>query len=327
MQPGSPLIHSGKLCGNHMEFLLSCLIIMPRLRRQAKRAGRMIRRRAKRSGLGGTMAPMNQSAIVVETIDLNVGDPSATSAINTGLAPNTVYGQSFCLAQFHRAQSVAQSYRWYKPLEVMYEYTPRFNTFQQETGTNFAIPYFFSSMNRTGDNSFTANTLNPEQDFESQGSKPRTFTKKIVIKYKPNWLQPGLILNQNSTSPTGAFTGLQQLGATTCSKYLPCPNPTTQNVLTVPLTRPQYTGSGINVFQPGEVEYVGAGGNATSNASINTNGVYFYGHNVILAQLGAGIDGRIADVRVTVKWHFKNPARNPYTITGPRDPPVEVPTE
>ena len=298
---------------------------MPRrLRRQARKPARKIRRRVPR-GVGSTMAPMNQSATVVETIDLNVGDPSQLSLINAGLNPNTVYGQSFCLAQFHRAQSVAQSYRWYYPVEVMYEYTPRFNVFQEGTGaTGSAIPYFFSTMNRTGDSSFTTPTLNPEQDFESQGAKPRTFTKKIVIKYKPNWLQPGLILQIKDTTSTGLLTSVQQLGASACFKYLPCPNPPTQNVLGVPLTRPQYSGSGINVFNPGEIAYVGSGTNATSNASINTNGIYFYGHNVVLAQNGAGTDGRVADVRVTVKWHFKNPARNPYTIDGPRDPPPVV---
>jgi len=147
---------------------------MPARRQRNRRVRRVARRKAgkrvaKRSGT-------SQYAKITETY--------AFTDINPGLN----YNFDFNLSQFIRASQLAPNFKWYKAAKVTWTIEPLYNTFQDGTaGTEVTMPYYYSVMNRTQDNSQLLLT-----DFQAMGCKPKKMISKQVKKNRQNWFSGGL---------------------------------------------------------------------------------------------------------------------------------------
>lgn len=278
---------------------------MPRRAVRKARKARRAPRRNRKSRVPRSLNPMNQSATIVETIDV------------TGFIAQQVYPSAINLAQFPRSTLVAANFKWYKCVSIEYKYTPRYNTFQEQgTGStnNSSVPYVYTIMNRTQDSLAPAVTpLMGRQFMESMGAKPRTFTKAFTLRYKPNWCSPGLISLQSTSFLTGntsnpnqnAYTNLVQNGLKAEYGWINCPN----------FVAPQTGLSAINAFEapingpPGMVS-----GPASSIYPVY-NGHYFY----VQQRQQGGVDPDVCDLQITAKWVFKHPGG--FATDAPRDPP------
>nr|WAE42250.1 MAG: capsid protein [Cressdnaviricota sp.] len=279
--------------------------------RHARRPGRRPRRHHKKQGVPRSLNPMNQHAEIIETVDF--GQQTA----------NGLFGATFTLAQFPRAQMVATAYKWYKPVECVWEYTPLYNTYQDAptgaTASATSVPTFFSIMNRTQDSRSVAGAINGLDYIESMGAKPRMFTKKITLSYKPNWCSPGLatyqLQNQQASSPPfPVVTGFSQAGLKAEFAWLQGPNRVDKSITTQvsPGTSPDAQAS-LPISGLADGTFIGGNPDFPSNyfnpqmATTLTNLVVFNGHEVYIRQDSVGLSDVIADVRLIVKWAFKHP--------------------
>lgn len=242
------------------------------------------------------MNPLSQRASCIETI----------SAFP--VAANTVLTQdSFMLGQFPRASSLAALYKFYKAEYVEWEYTPQYNTFQDDINdTNQQIPYMYTIMNRTQDANIVpfAQTV---QYFQSQGVTPKKFTSKVVIRYKPNWCSPGLIMQRLNPNPNTPFLdGIASSGHKIEYGWLASPDtgstgrPST--TMTIVNPDPQTFPAGFNIPQSfplstvynGHVTFFSQGPNFTTSQKVGT-------------------------LVCRVKWAFKQPG-----FLAPTPPPTSV---
>lgn len=97
---------------------------------------------------------------------------------------NTDVNYQFNISQFDRAKAIAQNFKFYRAKRVVWTLLPEYNVFQTGAG-QVSMPQMSFIMNRTGDN--TAWTV---AEYDAQGAVPTTFSKKRVIAYKPNLVQP-----------------------------------------------------------------------------------------------------------------------------------------
>jgi hypothetical protein len=279
---------------------------MPRKIHRRLRKARKVRGRARKGRVHRSLNPQNQFATTIETYEYG------------SFNANTLENFTFSLANFPRSQAVAACYKWYKPVEVLWEYTPLYNTFQdQQTSVGTSVPSFFSVMNRTQDSRSPAGVPNQLAFVESQGAKPRTFTKKITLKYKPNWCSPGLMAVQTDPIPNSAPTfysmvNVMSMGLKAEYAWLQGPNRVDPAIASI------QTGTalpGAQASQP-TVDFASVnmvGGDMPPNfhnpyiASNMTNTTVFNGHDAFIRQDNTGQSTLIADVRVIVKWAFKNP--------------------
>lgn len=284
---------------------------MPR-RRAAKRARRVGRKgRKPRVPRPVSMNPQNQFATSLETINF------------ASITDNSLYQHSFNLGQFPRSSAIAACYKWCRPVEVCYEYTPLYNTFQESTsgGAGVTVPLFFSYMNRTGDTRVPSTPAKQLAWIQSTGTRARTFNKKIVLKYKPNWLSSGLLTYADDTS-TNHVNRLITMGAKAEFGWIPCPSAIPQAVteagayaLEVP----------VQAYKPDAIPADLGGLEATTGSTavapvgIITNGVNYQGHYTYIRQAVEGTTRGVAELRITVKWEFKNPMPQ-YYLLEVRDP-------
>lgn len=253
-----------------------------------------------------TMNPQNQHATSLETFSF------------AALTDNSLYQHSFNLGQFPRSSAIAACYKWYRPVEVCYEYTPLYNTFQESTsgGAGVTVPLFFSYMNRTGNMNTPSTPAKQLEWILSTGTRAKTFNKKIVLKYKPNWLSSGL-LTYTDDPVTNTVNRLVSMGAKAEFGWLPCPNFVPEGVtqdgayaLEVPAQayRPDTVPADLDTGSPPLVP-----------VGVATNAVNFQGHYTFIRQAVEGATRGVAELRITVKWEFKNP--NPqYYLLEVRDP-------
>jgi len=261
-------------------------------RKPRRKARKVVRRRVPR-GIGN---PQRQSATIIESFDV---DGELTANFSIGL-------NAFSLGQFPRALQVAQFYKYYKAVMVEYEYTPYFNTFDG-TASSGTIPYFYSIMNRTQDAQAPPSGGLLEQWCQSQGAKPRPFSKKIVIRYKPNWCAPGLIMERTQT---GGINGIATAGIQAKYGWVASPNnagaPGLTNTTQQPFT------ANATTFPAGFVM-----------AQNFPQAVVYNGHTHFLTTGPVNTPPiKVGNLVVRVKWAFKNP--NPYGYTPPPPPPEEV---
>lgn len=276
--------------------------------RRARNGKQLKPRRAKRAALkmrrvkSVSMNPMNQFATSLETVNFST------------ITDNSLYQHSFSLAQFPRSSAIGACYKWCRPVEVCYEYTPLYNTFQEQTtgSSGVTVPLFFSYMNRTGNIKAPATPQYQLPWLLSTGTKPRIFNKKIVIKYKPNWLSSGLLTAKSSDT---GVTSLVSMGAKAEYGWVPCPDYVPQAV----------TEAGQYALDPPSQAYVpdtipaDTTGTLDSAVVVSTNGVNYQGHYTFIRQAVEGSTQAVAELRITVKWEFKNP--NPqYYLLQVRDP-------
>jgi len=241
---------------------------------------------------------MSQQASIIETLDLG----------NVLTSNNSIQLATFTLAQFNRALQVSQFYKWYKAEYVEWEYLPFADTYQDGATTGASVPYFYSIMNRTQDLTAPSSSAGLAQWVEGQGAIPRKFIKKIVIRYKPNWCAPGLIMNRLENTPS-SVNGIGMQGMTPHYGWLA--SPMSAGVAgSVQTTRP------IIPPYPGSVP---AGFTETQDFP---QGVVYNGHMVYIDQF-TGQGERICKAVLRVKWVFKNPAAY-YVAPPPGEPAPEV---
>ena len=250
---------------------------MPRSRNTKKRAPRRARKVRRGRARQGSKA---QTARIIETIDF------------TDLNPGVNYNFNFNLSQFVRASQLAPNFKWYKAAKVTWQVEPLYNTFQDgTTGGEVTMPYMYSVMNRTQDN-----TLLNLNDFQAMGCKPNKLISKKTMTYRPNWCSGGLNI-QLADVTKGLLTEVPQLGLKAQYSYLACPRITTgfpnPNVVTLSPAAPD------TIIPPG------VSGIMAKNW---VNAVVYNGHSVYIDQgVPTGTLQPCAKVVATVEWHFKDP--------------------
>jgi len=235
------------------------------------------RKAVKKSSIPRGMNDAGQLARIKETISF------------TDLNPNVGYNFVFNLSQFQRASALAPNFKWYKATHVEWTIEPLYNTFQDgTTGAEVSVPYMFTTMNRTQDNSSLGFA-----DMKAMGCKPQKLTGKKVIKYTPNWCSPGL--NMILSNGLGTFRDVVSAGLKEQYGYLQSPN----------LNRGDEVPSVEQPITPYQAAPLAPGFAA---GQILTNQVIYNGHNVWVDQaVSTGTLQPVARVSCTVHWHFKGP--------------------
>lgn len=248
---------------------------------------------------------MNQKASCIEVI------AQGPCAANTFLEQN-----AFSIGEFPRASRLASLYKFYKADYVEWEYTPQYNTFQDDLAeSNQQIPYMYSIMNRTQDANIvpTAQTV---QFMQSMGVSPKKFTNKVVIRYKPNWCSPGLIMQRLNPNPSTPFLdGIASSGLRANYGWLASPD-------TDPLGNPSTT---MSVVDPASSTFP-AGFNIPQNFPGST---VYNGHLTFFTQGPAfTTKQQVGSVVCRVKWSFKQPSYLAVIPPSSVDvPEVAQPTE
>lgn len=240
--------------------------------RRVPRRGRKVARRGRKS--------VKQIARIVETIDF------------TDINPGVNYNFNFNLSQFLRASQLAPNFKWYKAAKVTWTLEPLYNTFQDgTTGGEVSMPYMYSVMNRTQDN--TILNLN---DFQAMGCKPVKLTTKKVMAYRPNWCSAGL--NAQLYDPiTQNYRQTPQLGLKAQYSYLASP----RAVVNFPTPT-------TVAMQPAAPDSSNTSGLIGNVAQVWTNAVVYNGHSVLIDQaVSTGFIQPVCKVVATVEWHFKDP--------------------
>lgn len=264
-----------------------------RIRRRPRR--RVARRGARR--IPRSLVPKSpQMARIKETIQF------------VDFLPNTSYLCAFNLAQFERANALALYFRWIKPAKVTWQFEPLYNTYQ-ESGTVGVyapgVPYFYYAMNRTQDAHIY--TLS---DLQAQGSKPKKFSSKITISYKPNWCSPGLIVQGQTNN---SVIGLRNTGLKPEYGWTQSSNSSADNSANMDPAIPSTIDG--NTFNP----QTGLTPDMTGNLS---NQVLYNGHDIFISQPN-GIDTqRVCRCTCTVEWIFKDP-NNATGVAQERAQPVQ----
>jgi len=272
------------------------MAIRNRLRRPARRLRRAARKQ-RRSGVPRSLRvnPQNQGATVIETIVV-----TAACVTNSQVALNF-----FDISQFPRAQQTAALFKFYKAEVCEWEYQPRYNLYATG-GTGATVPYMYSAMNRTQDAAIGLGPATAQQFMTSQGAIPRKFTNKITIKYRPNWVSPGLIAARVNPG-TNDLNGVGTAGVRTNYGWLACPD----NV---------YTAGSVNT-----VMSMGQPGTSMPNlftiAQNFPQAAQYNGHYTWFDDSAVSEQNPCGDIVLRVKWVFKNPA---FFVTGPRAEPPET---
>jgi len=265
---------------------------------------RIARRKPARKGKGNrrgrvprslNVNPQKQGASIIETIVVK-----ASAVANSQVGINI-----FDLSMFNRASQCATLYKFYKADYCEWEYQPRYNLYS--TGGVATAPYMYMAMNRTQDASTGLGLADAQQFMTSQGAIPSLFTKKKVIRYRPNWCSPGLIAQRFDLTNTNV-TGIASSGVRVNYGWLSSPDNA-------------YTAGSVNT-----VQFIASGANPTPlpngylQASNLPMAVQYNGHYTWFDDSGTD-NNVVGDIVLRVKWSFKNPGF--YTV-GPREPPPEV---
>ena len=258
-----------------------------RVKRRTVRKARRVSRR--KGGKKKSLSPMSQYAKIVETIEF------------TELDADSPYQNTFFLAQFYRATTLAKNFQFYKAAKVKWEYMPFYNTFQEgnSTGT-VGKPQMYFIMNRDQD-PYWSNRAPADALFsmQSSGVDPVPFTTNREIIYKPNWCSPGLSALTFATvadpqgQPVKAVSNVISLGLKKQFGWLATPD------------KDAYFAPGQ--YNPVE-DFVAYAPGVTAAPTANA-GVIYNGHNIYISQEGEP-DTPVCKIVCTVEWHFKGPKNN-----------------
>jgi len=142
------------------------------------------------------------------------------------------------------------------------------------------------------------------QALEAQGAVARTFVKKIVVSYKPNWCQAGAqMVAYTGTPPNTAVTLLTTLNNTPSFKKVACPN---WSITGQPNRAAVYE------------DYNGANGNTQGDMPA-THGEWcvWGGHLDFIRQAVSQPNEQLYTLECSVDWEFTEPN---FIVAGPRDP-------
>ena len=268
-----------------------------RARRPARKGKGKRRSRVPRSL---NVNPANQGATIIETI---VVKAAAVANAQVGL-------NIFDLSMFGRAKQAATLFKFYKADWCEWEYAPRYNLYTTLGGPS--QPYMYHAMNRTQDATIGLGPGTAQQFMTSQGAVPRRFNTKVVIRYRPNWCSPGLIMQrQDSVPPSNVVTGIGMAGLRVNYGWLASPDN-------------QYTPGSVNtqMYLAGPDVSGGAVPNAFLMSAPNFPiATQYNGHYTWFDDVGTDANP-CGDIVLRVKWSFKNPG---FFVTGPRaEPPLDL---
>lgn len=244
-------------------------------KRAIKRGARRLRIRRNPQQTSGTIRT-KQYARCVEVVPFT--QPVANTDVN----------YQFNISQFDRAKAIAANFKFYRAKRVVWTMLPEYNVFQSGAGS-VSLPTIAVIMNRTGDN-----TAWTQAEYDAQGAVPKTFSKKRVIAYKPNLVQP---FNVAINVTTGGLPTTAALGNTpvydkwvgTDGYLIDNPNPATGGP--VPL-------------------------------SIRGDFTPYYGHAIYWAATStAPSEPALATIFCEVEWEFKDPL---FDLTPGVDAPANV---
>ena len=246
-----------------------------RMRRAARRAGRLARLKRNPQQTSGNIRT-KQYARCVEVVPFS--QPTANTDVN----------YQFNISQFDRAKAIAQNFKFYRAKRVVWTMLPEYNVFQSGAG-QVSLPTIAVIMNRTGDN-----TAWTQAEYDAQGAVPKTFSKKRVIAYKPNLVQP---FNVAINVTSGGLPTTAALGNT-----------------------------------PAYDKWVGTGGYQVDNPNPQTGGptplaikgdfTPYYGHAIYWAATStAPNEPALATIFCEVEWEFKDPL---FDLTPGVDTPANV---
>lgn len=259
---------------------------MFRKRRQQRRPARKGGRRGNK-----TRIPRSKLGLMPSVQNRNYAQITETQRDTSFLDSNTAYPEQFNIGAFPRALLMARLFKFYRCKQIVYDYVPNSNTFQDAaSGNSPTIPYFYYNMNRDG-SSGGDNTLN---QFLADGVRPIKFTKKLVITYKPNLAQLINVVDNGKPTNINTFS----IGLTPVyDKWLSTDGLQNQ------------AGSWIGSTEP------------VDNAPIDTTGTLnlvnsvaippYYGHNIYIVQDDAGASATVGRKSITCIWEFKEPILNP----------------
>lgn len=281
-----------------------------RRRFQKKRSFKKRRTGPKRSfkkrSIKSRHAPLKKGtgAHTVETLDfgpinLNSGSP---------------YELAFQISQFERAVAIQQEFRFYRATHVTWTLEPAYDQYPANvvlavTGTVSAdsIPYVYIKMDRTGSAPFQS-----LDDFQDSGLKPRKWDRKIVTKYRPNWLGQwqGVTSPNPPATPGAGLAGADQgaPGLDTNPEGFPAP---VAQAITNFAEKPKF----------GYLPTVQKGTVLSTGAKVETlDSTIHWGHQLLLFQQNTvtGSNPRTyGNLLCTVHWEFKDPYVDQATSGGP----------
>lgn len=249
-----------------------------RVRRARRKPARKSKARRSAGGIPRSLGLGNQMAKIVETIEFNQ------------VVPNVTQNCVFSISQFERARTLATNFRWYKPTHVTWTIEPQFNVYQSGV-TNPTVPYIYTIMNRTQDDSFL--TLN---DMLTQGARPRKLVGAYKVSYRPNWCSPGLLATNVVSIPGqfgGALNNVFVQGLKPEYGWLQAPNLLSAYPAPPPGIRP--------------IMYLNA---AVTNTGVQNqaSATYYNGHQFYIEQsVPSGATLPAYKITCQVHWAFKDP--------------------
>jgi hypothetical protein len=275
--------------------------------RRAPRRARQAKRKGRKSRVPRGINPAKQTALIVESFAIN--DSSAAGTV--GLLPNVVYPTFVSLSNFPRAELVSANFKWYKCVEIEYKYTPRFNLFSEDGvgGSPSSVPYFYSLMNRTAETYVPNVTPISDDEFMlSSGAKPRSFTKPIVLRYKPNWNSPGLFAMSNA-APGAPPMQVTAAGLKAEYGWLATPHFKSPTIA--------YDGILDSMTPSNTIPPIGVYPGFTTTDTIAPQHAAYQGHMVLIQQANASSTVlSCCDLVVTAKWIFKG--QQGWSTNAPR---------
>lgn len=241
-------------------------------------------------------------AHTVETLDFGPIN------LNTG-AP---YELAFQISQFERAVSIQQQFRFYRATHVTWTLEPAYDQYPANVVLVTAgavsadsIPYVYIKMDRTGSAPFQS-----LDDFQDSGLKPKKWDRKIVTKYRPNWLGQwqGLNTQDPGTTPSGVTAADSAApGLDTNPEGFPSPSAA---YVTNFAEKPKF----------GYLPTVQKGVTISTGAHVELpDSTIHWGHQMLLFQQNTvtGSNPRTyGNLLCTVHWEFKDPYVDQATSGG-----------
>jgi len=273
---------------------------MPRIVRRRKAPGRKLGMRPKRKAMGRARGKRTSDyAKLVEIQETELVSVTNAGGESVGAVMN------FCLADFQRAQEVAHAYKYYRAAKCELTFIPYFNIAQTSGAAASRLPQLYYSVDRLS-NRWIAPT---ETECLERGISPKLFTKKRVLRFKPNLLQE---LNLETNQPAeggGTGIGVDTVGFLNATAVFDKWLPTQQSF-------------GYSDALPGQI------GQVLTPQGVNPYACRYHG-----AIFNASIEGfpaltaqAVGDIQVKITWEFKGPRAlktnpplaepNPYSVTS-----------
>jgi len=269
--------------------------LVRRRRAPKRKLNRMMRKRRGVGRVSNNRTSDYAKVVEIQETELvcvtNAGGESVGAAMN------------FTLADFQRAQEVAHSYKYYRAAKCEITFIPYFNIAQTSGGVATRLPQLYYSVDRLS-NRWIAPT---ETECLERGISPKLFTKKRMLRFKPNLLQE---LNLETNQPSeggGTGIGVDTVGFLNATAVFDKWLPTQQSF-------------GYSDALPGQI------GQVLAPQGVNPYACRYHG-----AIFNASIEGfppltaqAVGDIQLKITWEFKGPRALKTNLPQPEPNPVVV---